>query len=77
LVVALGNHEYDLSMRVDSNTKGHTCWFFFKVSNFTEKQRVRLNLVNFSRGELSYELGMKVYIYTSSSREWMHGGEHL
>lgn len=32
LVVKVSEMEYDLFMRVDSNTRGHTCWFFFKVS---------------------------------------------
>lgn len=74
LAVSLGNNEYDLFMRVDSNTKGHTCWFFFKVTNFLNKQRVKFNVANFSRNSLLYESGMKVYTYCSSSKEWGQEG---
>jgi hypothetical protein len=31
LDLAITYFEFDLLMRVDSNTKGHTTWFYFKV----------------------------------------------
>ena len=34
LVVKVAYNDYDLFMRVDSNTRGHTCWFLFKVTQF-------------------------------------------
>ena len=33
MVVQIKEHEYDLYMRVDSNTRGHHQWFYFKVMN--------------------------------------------
>jgi len=33
MVVQIKEHEYDLYMRVDSNTRGHHQWFFFTVEN--------------------------------------------
>lgn len=77
LVVSVGNSEYDLFMRVDSNTKGHTCWFFFKVINFIDRQRVRFNIVNFSRSGLMYDSGMKVFTYCSSLKEWVQQGDNV
>lgn len=41
-------NEYDLYMRVDSNTRGHHQWFYFKVSS-KGKKRVRFNIVNFTK----------------------------
>ena len=32
-VIKINENEYDLFMRVDSNTKGHTSWFYFAVNN--------------------------------------------
>jgi cytosolic carboxypeptidase protein 2/3 len=64
-------------MRVDSNTKGHTCWFFFKVSNYLDRQRVKFNIVNFSRSELLYGSGMKPYVYCSSTKEWVQEGQNI
>ena len=34
LLQKVGEYEYDLFMRVDSNTRGHLHWFNFKVKNF-------------------------------------------
>jgi len=36
MVIKIDEYEYDLYMRVDSNTKGHTSWFNFKA-NFKNK----------------------------------------
>jgi cytosolic carboxypeptidase protein 2/3 len=47
LAILVSPVEYDLLMRVDSNTKGHTTWFFFKVTNFSHQQKVKFNLINF------------------------------
>jgi hypothetical protein len=33
MVVQIREHEYDLYMRVDSNTRGHHQWFFFTLEN--------------------------------------------
>lgn len=31
--IKVGDYEYDLYMRVDSNTKGHLQWYNFKMKN--------------------------------------------
>ena len=36
-------------MKVDSNTKGNTYWFMFKVSNFRIGVRYTFNILNFTR----------------------------
>lgn len=57
-------------MRVDSNTKGHTTWFYFKVKNFSPQQKVRFNLINFQKSGLLYNDGMKPYCFRSSKKVW-------
>ena len=57
-------------MRVDSNTKGHTTWFYFKVSNFSNKQKVKFNIINFQKSSLLYCNGMKPYSFRSSKKLW-------
>ena len=37
MVVQIAHDEFDMFMRVDSNTRGHHQWFYFKVEN---RQRV-------------------------------------
>jgi len=57
-------------MRVDSNTKGHTSWFFFKVFNITEQRKVKFNIINFSKPNLLYLEGMRPYVYRTSQGNW-------
>ena len=57
-------------MRVDSNTRGHSTWFYFKVTNFTGNQKVKFNIINFQKSGLMYKEGMKPYCYRSSTKKW-------
>lgn len=57
-------------MRVDSNTKGHTAWFYFKVSSCTPNQKIKFNIINFSKRYLLYKDGMKPYVYLPSTGQW-------
>ena len=36
-------------MKVDSNTRGYTYWFIFKVSDFRVGKTYRFNILNFTR----------------------------
>jgi hypothetical protein len=45
-VVQVSSDEYDLFMRVDSNTKGHFTWYYFKMQS-PIKKRIRLNICTF------------------------------
>ena len=48
-------------MKVDTNTRGNTYWFYFKVSNFRVGQRYTFNIYNFTRNlDKFYQAGMNV-----------------
>ena len=47
--------EYDLLMRVDSNTKGHTNWYYFEVKNGEWVGEVQFNILNFRREKSLYQ----------------------
>lgn len=47
--VYVTQNEYDLFMRVDTNTKGHTNWYYFTVQNGNFVGTVRFNICNFRR----------------------------
>lgn len=49
-------------MRVDSNTKGHFSWFFFKVTSKAQK-KVKFNICNFYKQYILYSKGMKPYVF--------------
>ena len=49
MAISVGENEFDLLMRVDSNTKGHTNWYYFEVENNDYVGSVKFNLCNFRR----------------------------
>jgi hypothetical protein len=57
----VNENEYNLLMKVDTNTKGNSFWFNFKVYNGRPNSVVTFNVLNFSR-DLSnfYSEGMGV-----------------
>jgi hypothetical protein len=61
LVIEVAPDEYDLFMRVDSNTRGHFSWFNFKITSI-ETQRVKFNICNFTKGRCLYLKGMRPYV---------------
>jgi len=54
--------EYDLYMRVDSNTRGHHQWFYFRVHNQQRVGTVKLNFVNFTKRQSLYNQGMRINV---------------
>lgn len=62
--------EYDLYMRVDSNTRGHHQWFYFTVSNaYNVKGRVKFNIVNFTKDASLYHQGMRINVFSQRDYE--------
>ena len=77
-MVKLNDIEYDLFMRIDSNTRGHVQWFNFTIKN-NGRKKIKLNIVNFKKAKTMYSRGMKPYIfseYLKQSKElnWFQGG---
>lgn len=53
-VIKVADNEYDLYLRIDTNTRGHLQWFNFTVKN-CGKGRVRFNIVNFKKAKTLYQ----------------------
>jgi hypothetical protein len=48
-------------MKVDTNTRGNTYWFMFKVSEFQNGAKYKFNIMNFTRNvEKFYSSGMNI-----------------
>jgi hypothetical protein len=48
-------------MKVDTNTKGNTYWFMFKVNEFLNGAKYKFNIMNFTRNvEKFYNSGMNI-----------------
>ena len=66
-------------LKVDTNTRGNTYWFYFKVLNWRPNTTVTFNILNIGR-DLSafYARGMQIQTRTESSdgtqrSEWVTG----
>ena len=53
-VVKVSEHEYDLFLRIDSNTRGNLYWFYFALRNCPKGQRIRLNICNLTKSDTHY-----------------------
>lgn len=49
MVIKVGENEYDLFMRADSNTKGHFTWYNFKIFNTKKNQIIKFNICNMTK----------------------------
>jgi hypothetical protein len=70
--------DYELYIRVDSNTRGHCNYFCFKVRN-KEAGVYRFTLVNLSMKRTLYERGMRPYAKSSKNLKghWEQVGTNL
>ena len=49
LAIKIDDHNYKLLMQSDSNTKGNTQWFYFKVTNTRQDMEVNFEIMNYVR----------------------------
>ena len=54
-------NEYDCFLRSDTNTQGHTNWYYFKVCNRKQVGAVQLNICNIVKRRNLYGKGMNPY----------------
>jgi len=62
--VQVQQYEYDLVLQPDINTKGHTQWFYFAVSNTRAGQAYRFNIVNLLKNDSLYNHGMLPLVHS-------------
>ncbi|KAJ1432979.1 hypothetical protein B484DRAFT_360217 [Ochromonadaceae sp. CCMP2298] len=91
--VQKGDASYDLFLRSDLHTPGHTQWFYFAVANTHPPElvrlaeqgisvppvRVRFNIVNFTKPDSLFNLGMRPVVYSvqdaqEKSAGWVRAG---
>lgn len=54
-------NEYDCFIRSDTNTKGHTNWYYFKVKNNKQVGTIQFNICNIVKPKNLYNKGMTPY----------------
>jgi len=72
----VSDNEYNLLMQNDVNTQGHTQWFFFQVRNTRAKNKVRFNILNYSKPDSLFNYGMKVSVYSEKKAQEKQEGWH-
>lgn len=87
LVNKQSDSEYDLVLQNDINSKGHTQWFYFRVTNIKKGMKVKFNMLNMIKPKSLYNEGMKVLTYSEKRQEhataageeggWTRGGDDL
>ena len=94
--VQKGDANYDLFLRSDLHTPGHTQWFYFAVANTHPPElvklseqgvdvppvRVRFNIVNFTKPDSLFNMGMRPVVYsvqdaTQKSIGWVRAGSDI
>ena len=60
-VYLVNEREYNLMLKVDTNTRGNTYWFYFKVLNWQPGSTITFNILNIGRDLTAfYARGMKI-----------------
>lgn len=56
-------NEYDLILKPDFNTRGHTQWYYFSVSNTRHGRAYKFNIINLVKNDSLYNWGMRPCIF--------------
>ncbi|KAJ3034568.1 Cytosolic carboxypeptidase 2 [Rhizophlyctis rosea] len=74
--VRVDTFEYDLKVRQDTNTRGHTQWFFFRLHNVVPSQPYCFNITNLMKPDSLYNYGMQPLMYSERAAELDGVGWH-
>ena len=85
LAYLINSQEEELNsifLQNDTNTNGHTQWFFFRITNGKKGQKIKLNIMNFQRKKTKYSQGLKIWYFTKRKKEekkigWHHTNENV
>lgn len=73
IIIRVGESEFDLYMKVDTNTNGHRQWFYFSVKNLAVGT-VKFNIYRFKKKFSLFQRGMKPYVLSVKSKKgWRPG----
>ena len=74
--------EYDLILSPDTNTKGYTQWYYFRVANTKVGKLYRFNIINMIKPDSLYNHGMRPLLYSEIGarkygRGWTRSGNDV
>lgn len=62
--IQLVEYEYQLILKNDYNTQGHTQWFYFSVANTRKDVEYKFTIINLMKPDSLYNSGMKPLFYS-------------
>ncbi|KAJ3321687.1 Cytosolic carboxypeptidase 3 [Boothiomyces sp. JEL0866] len=74
--VQTSEFSYELKLRKDLNTAGHTQWFYFRVENGIKGIPYRFKITNLMKPKCLYNEGMKPLLYSSILADSIGKGWH-
>ena len=69
-------NEYDLILRPDINTRGHTQWFYFSIKNMRRGRKYKFNIINLLKPDSVYNQGLLPLLYSDKEAESTGVGWH-
>jgi hypothetical protein len=75
-------YEYDMILRPDINTRGHTQWYYFRIHNMIPGRMYKFNVINLVKPDSLYNYGMRPLVYSAKEAEgdgigWQRRGEEI
>jgi|EP01047_Picozoa_sp_COSAG01_P020674 hypothetical protein len=75
-------YEYDLILRPDINTRGHTQWYYFRCRNMMPGRAYKFNIINLTKPDSLYNYGMRPLVYSDTEANadgigWQRRGEDI
>ena len=76
-------YEYELTMSVDFNTRSHTQWFYFAITNMKRGNKYKLNITNFYKTDSLYNWGLRPLVYSEARAKrgdgvgWHRAGQDI
>ena len=61
---------------MDTNTKGHTQWYYFSVTNMRKDIRYKFNFTNYMKPTSLYSAGMRPLMYSETMAKEKNIGWH-
>ena len=80
--IQIFDYEYDLILKFDVETSGHTQWFYFSVRNAKKGKKYKFNIVNYLKPGSLFNQGMMPLIYSvhdanTKGKGWTRGGSDI
>ena len=63
-------YEYQLILKTDWQTTGHTQWFYFSVANTRKNVEYKFTIINLMKPDSLYNSGMKPLFYSEKKAKY-------